>query len=106
MKHNIINLKNKMLYDYKIAVGECLYYSNMSFFKEDNINIIKNEYNLLFDMEYSKYIQQFEKYEYEDLENILSILDIEADNEWINANRSEASAIILSEYLKKINLQT
>ncbi|MDP2396602.1 MAG: hypothetical protein Q8M44_07235, partial [bacterium] len=75
----------------------------MSFFKEDNINIIKNEYNLLFDMEYSKYIQQFEKYEYEDLENILSILDIEADNEWINANRSEASAIILSEYLKKIN---
>ncbi|MDP3380674.1 MAG: hypothetical protein Q8S84_04010 [bacterium] len=78
----------------------------MSFFKEDNINIIKNEYNLLFDMEYSKYIQQFEKYEYEDLENILSILDIEADNEWINANRSEASAIILSEYLKKINLQT
>ena len=103
MEQNTKVLKEKMLQDYKISVWECLYYTNISSFKEKEIKKVTEEYKIKFPNDYQEFITQFEKFKFEDLENILNILNIEADNEWINANRCEASALILSEYLRKMN---
>ena len=103
MEETIHNLKEKMLKDYKISVWECLYYSNISSFKDKEVEKIKKEYKINFTDNYEEFIKQFENFKFEDLKSILAILDIEAENEWINANRCEASALILSEYLRKID---
>ena len=95
-------LKEKMFEDYKLAVLECLYYSNVSNFRNDEVNKIKNKYKLNFTSNYEDFIKQFEIFKLEDLENILWILNIEAENEWTNANRCEANALVLWEYYKNL----
>lgn len=100
MDQTIQNLKEKMLKDYKNSVWECLYYANISFFKEEEVKEIKNQYKINFTDNYNEFIKQFEKLGFEELKNILWIMNIEAENEWTNANRCEASALILWEYLK------
>ena len=98
MKQNIQELREKMLEDYKIAVLECLSY------KEDEIKQISKEYKINFTDDYRIFMQQFENFKIEDLEYILEVLDIEAENDYANANRCEATALTLWEYLKKINM--
>lgn len=100
MDETIQNLKEKMLKDYKNSVWECLYYANISSFKEEKIKEIKKKYKINFMDNYGEFINQFEKLNFKELEDILWILCIEAENEWTNANRCEASALILWEYLK------
>jgi len=97
------NIKEEILKDYKDTVGECLHYTYLSWFRDKEIDIIKKKYNINFFNNYEKFIKQFEKYKIEELGNILSILKIEAENEWDNANRCEAGALVLSEYLKKLS---
>lgn len=105
MEQHIQILKDKMLEDYKKSVWECLYYINISFLKEKEIKIIVNEYKINFVDDYSEFLKQFNDFKFDDLKNILNILNIEAESEWTNANRCEATALILWEYLKKLNLQ-
>jgi len=95
MKQNIQELREKMLEDYKIAVLECLYYTNSSSYKEDEIKQISKEYKINFTDDYRIFMQQFENFKIEDLEYILEVLDIEAENDYANANRCEATALTL-----------
>ncbi len=97
------NIKEEMLNDYRKLVFECFYYSNISWLIKTKIDIIKNEYKIKITNNYENDLYQFNNFEIENLKNILNILDIESDNEWTNANRCEASALILWEYLRKIN---
>lgn len=100
MDQTIQNLKEKMLKDYKNYVWECLYYANLSSFRTEKIVEIKKQYKFNFIDNYDEFINQFKKLNFEELENILWIINIEAENEWTNANRCEAIALILWEYLK------
>ena len=96
----MLNLQEKILKDYKEMVWECFYYTEKSGFKDVEINQIIEEYNIKILNDYEKFIEQFISLKLVDLWNILSILNIEADNEWTNANRCEAGALILWDYLK------
>jgi len=73
MKQNIQELREKMLEDYKIAVLECLYYTNSSSYKEDEIKQISKEYKINFTDDYRIFMQQFENFKIEDLEYIQSL---------------------------------
>ena len=95
-------IKKEMLKDYRETVFECLYYAYKSWMIEKEIDIIKKDYKIEITDNYEKDILKFNHCSMNDLKNILNILNIEANDEWTNSNRCEASAIILWEYLRKI----
>jgi hypothetical protein len=99
MEQLLQNVKENMLQDYKTAVWECLYYTYLSWLKGEKIEIIKQKYKLEIAYSYNKLISQIDKLNFFDLKDILIILDIEADDDYVNANRCEAIALILWDYI-------
>ena len=99
MEQNIEKLKNNMLEDYIKKVSECFYFASISWIIDENIQKIKDVFNLDSINDYESIVKQFNSLEKEDLSYILDLLKIESEDDWWNANRCEASALTLWKYI-------
>lgn len=62
---------------------------------------VKQKYKIEFTENFDEYVKQLDNTNFEDLSNIIQILDIESDWDYTNVNRYEAVALTLWEILRK-----